>query len=99
MRYKGFKNYPTWNVALWLQNDEACYRYWTSRARGIYEAAREIVPSEDLHRKVVIALASELHDLFQNDMPVETGVYTDLLGWALRYIDWIEVAENLCEEE
>lgn len=23
--YNGFKNYETWNVALWLQNDERLY--------------------------------------------------------------------------
>jgi hypothetical protein len=30
--YNGWKNYPTWNVALWLDNDE-----------GLYNATRETV--------------------------------------------------------
>ena len=25
MTYNGFKNYETWNVALWLQNDEGMF--------------------------------------------------------------------------
>lgn len=32
--YNGWKNYETWNVALWIQNDE-----------GLYSLAREIIGS------------------------------------------------------
>jgi hypothetical protein len=36
MSYNGFANYATWNVALWLQNDEALYRM----ARGMTSYAK-----------------------------------------------------------
>ncbi len=31
--YNGWPNYETWNVMLWLDNDEEMYRYYRSRAR------------------------------------------------------------------
>ena len=30
--YNGWKNYETWNVALWVNNDESMYRF--ARSRG-----------------------------------------------------------------
>lgn len=29
--YNGWKNWQTWNVALWLGNDEGLYRAWRER--------------------------------------------------------------------
>ncbi len=34
--YNGWKNYQTWNVALWLGNDEGLYRM-ALEAKGDYE--------------------------------------------------------------
>lgn len=38
MAYNGFANFATWNVALWIGNDEGLYR-WAREARS-YEAFR-----------------------------------------------------------
>ena len=37
--YNGWKNYETWNVALWLGNDEGLYNL--ARECGSYEATVE----------------------------------------------------------
>lgn len=33
MSYNGWTNHATWNIALWLQNDESIYRMAIARAR------------------------------------------------------------------
>jgi len=40
--YNGWTNYETWNVALWLQNDEAMYRL--ARVRG-YNGYDHLIPA------------------------------------------------------
>lgn len=93
--YNGWRNYPTWNVALWLQNDEPSYRYWTARAQAIYDDTQ--VDSEQKRRdKATVALANEIKAEIEENTP-ETGIQADLLGWALGYVDWNAVAEKFIE--
>lgn len=53
MAYNGYTNYETWNVSLWLANDEPMYRAtqaflnltpYTSSANDIESFVREIMP-------------------------------------------------------
>ncbi len=37
--YKGWANYQTWNVALWLRNDEDLYRLARGRRRRAFRTA------------------------------------------------------------
>ena len=40
MTYQGWTNYETWNVALWVNNDEAMYREMKRQGRYKYTAAQ-----------------------------------------------------------
>lgn len=31
--YNGYANYETWNVALWINNEESCYRVFQAAGR------------------------------------------------------------------
>jgi len=44
--YNGWKNWETWNVALWLQNDEGLYRLARSTEIGNYRELARILHSE-----------------------------------------------------
>jgi hypothetical protein len=50
--YNGYKNWATWNVALWLNNDEGMYRemqrlvrFNPTTARGAEEFVTELLPN------------------------------------------------------
>lgn len=41
-KYNGWTNYETWNVALWLDNEEGSYNYWRETAQEIYDESEEV---------------------------------------------------------
>lgn len=44
--YQGWKNYETWNVALWIQNDEGLYNIAKVYRHLGYEAFAEMLREE-----------------------------------------------------
>lgn len=86
--YNGWKNYETWNVVLWINNDPIFY----NSLKSIYNK-RAGKPNSDtkLRPLKTIYEAWLLHcDLYTSKTP-------DGVRWADKKIDLDEVNEHLCE--
>ena len=80
--YNGYKNYETWCVNLWLDNEPSTQNDMVElakqyRGRGPYELAR--------------AIKNYIKE--RKPEATEWGLFDDLLGAALSEVDWYELAD------
>ena len=95
--YNGWTNYETWNVKLWMDNDESTYRYWKEQTDELWKHARESQawPGSTREESAAAQLADALKSEHEENRPEVSGMYADLLGAALSEVNWLEIAENL----
>jgi len=107
--YQGWKNYETWAVALWLDNDQGSYEYWRETLAELREESQdqglrseftpESVTDDDLVRYELAERLKDYHDEMASEMGLQDqGVFSDLLNAALSEVDWNEIAENIMAE-
>jgi len=96
--YNGWKNYQTWGVKLWLDNDEGSQEMQREAlAQAKMEKLHEYWNREQTTR---YTLADILKDTVQDMMPdLGASMFADLLGSALDLVDWNEIAENIMSDE
>lgn len=91
--YNGWTNYETWVVNLWLTND-------SGSDERLREMARDCLTHLDGDMDdATWELAKRIEEDHDEFMPETTGVYADLLGHALRCVDWREIARHVIDEE
>jgi hypothetical protein len=88
--YNGWKNYETWLVALWIDNDQGTYSY--SR-----ELVSEAADGEEFPK---VRAADALEEWIKDEILPDLGasLASDLLNAAISEVDWFEIAENYLAE-
>lgn len=91
MSYNGWKNYETWLVNLWLDNDGTS-EYLRERVREEYETREDF----DAHQfgKVISEYVEEVY----LEPAGNEGMLADLVNAALSEVDWQEIASHYEED-
>jgi len=99
-KYNGWTNYETWNVKLWMDNDEGSYNYYREVARNALHMA--VAKSWQTEAEAATYDLSEvIKSDFEEGNPLADAcnTYSDLLGAALSSVNWYEIAASLIEAE
>ena len=94
--YNGWKNYETWAMALWIDNERSDYEWSREYANDVRK-----MEEEDLNgrtRAGVLADALTEYMVMMAPLLEEASVWSDLLHAAISEIDWYEIAENYLSE-
>jgi hypothetical protein len=92
--YNGWTNYETWNVNLWIDNDQGEQEYWQERAADCLENTKD---DDDPRGNAIAALSNEMEyvfdDLYDEQKP-KSGPLADILRAALSEVNWHEIARH-----
>lgn len=96
--YQGWRNYETWVVNLWIDNERGDYEYWRERTDEVMSSseAHDSFSQEDVAKGT---LADELKEWLEEAMPDEmSGMFVDLLKGAISEVDTYEIAGHWVDD-
>ncbi len=97
--YNGWSNYETWNVALWIGNDQGSYNESYRMAQSAWDEAEADRTFTRVER-ATLDLAESFKVWIEGENPLgrDVSLFSDLLGAALSEVDWHEIAEHCIED-
>lgn len=102
--YNGWTNYETWNVNLWLNNEEQSYLYWEESAIDAWQDAETDENTKNgtwtRSEAARFYMANRLKEevTLGNPLVGAASMYSDLLGATLSEVNWNEIANSLLED-
>jgi hypothetical protein len=97
-RYNGWSNYETWNLALWIGNEENSYNYWRDQSREAFKDVAEVREGFTRHEEAAFVLADALKADITENTPELSGFYGDILTAALSDVNWYEIAKSWVDD-
>ena len=92
--YNGWKNYETWNCALWLDNEENTQELKAAWAKQAKNTPKN--PVWTRKETTRFTLADLIKEYVKDNVPeIPASMYTDLLNSAIDNIDFQEIADNI----
>ena len=101
--YNGWTNYETWNLKLWLDNDQDTYHYWQHAAREAFgvgdveKAKRTLAEQLETHITEDAPRFQLWRSLHYKSKPL-TGFYSDILHASLREVNYWEIAQSMLDD-
>ena len=100
--YNGWTNYETWNVALWLDNDQGTYEMMREWAVEVWGGVKDTMVVSYLTReeRAIRLLADLIQEWVEDNNPLKEGasMYSDILSANLHEVNWGEIAKGQIEE-
>ena len=93
-KYQRWANYQTWNVKLWIDNDEELQRRFEIEATYLKNSFND-------KNKHIRVLSESIQNFVEKSNPLndkEPTMYSDVLINALAWVNYREIAEAYLEE-
>jgi hypothetical protein len=100
-QWEGWSNHETWQVNLWIANEEPSYRFWRERAREVLRAhpGQGAKVANDAISALADALEETLREQIAEGHERLPGFARDLLTTAFDEVNWREIALDMLSQE